>query len=82
MGRKSKNKKSNSSGQGASSQDGPKPLSKQAKKDVDDLIKAVLESKFLRTLAKSAYRKTDFLISQSKHMLWVLKRTISMRRFF
>ena len=55
MGRKSKNKKSNSSGQGASSQDGPKPLSKQAKKDVDDLIKAVLESKLLRTLVKSAY---------------------------
>ena len=24
----------------------------------------------------------NFFISQSKHMLWVLKRTISMRRFF
>ena len=23
-----------------------------------------------------------FLISQQKHMLWVLKRTVSMRRFF
>ena len=23
-----------------------------------------------------------FLISQPKHMLWVLKRTVSMRRFF
>ena len=24
----------------------------------------------------------NFLISQPKHMLWVLKRTVSMRRFF
>ena len=31
---------------------------------------------------KSSYWKTIFLISQPKHMLWVLKRTISMRRFF
>ena len=28
-----------------------------------------------RTLVKSAYQKINFLISQSKHMLWVLKRT-------
>ena len=27
-------------------------------------------------------RKNDFLIFQSKHMLRVLKRTVSMRRFF
>ena len=26
--------------------------------------------------------KNDFLISQPKHMLWVLKRTVSMGRFF
>ena len=31
---------------------------------------------------KSAYLKIIFLISQPKHMLWVLKRTVSMRRFF
>ena len=31
---------------------------------------------------KSAYKKNNFLISQPKHMLWVLKRTVSMRRFF
>ena len=33
---------------------------------------------------KSAYLKIEivFLISQPKHMLWVFKRTISMRRFF
>ena len=30
----------------------------------------------------SAYQKNYFLISQPKHMLWVLKRTISMRWFF
>ena len=35
-----------------------------------------------RPLVKSAYQKINFLISQPKHMLWVLKRTISMRRFF
>ena len=27
-------------------------------------------------------RKEKHLISQQKHMLWVLKRTVSMRRFF
>ena len=30
---------------------------------------------------KSVYQKVIFLISQPKHMLWVLKRTVSMRRF-
>ena len=33
-------------------------------------------------LVKSVYQKIIFLISQQKHMLWVLKRTLSMRRFF
>ena len=33
-------------------------------------------------LVKSAYQKINFLISQQKHILWVLKRTVSMRRFF
>ena len=33
-------------------------------------------------LVKSAYRKNNFLISQPTHVLWVLKRTVSMRRFF
>ena len=42
-----------------------------------------LECKGLtRSLVKSAYQKTNFLISQPKHMLWVLKRPVSMRRFF
>ena len=27
-------------------------------------------------------QKNNFLISQPIHMLWVLKRTVSMRRFF
>ena len=31
---------------------------------------------------KSAYLKSIFFISHPKHMLWVLKRTVSMRRFF
>ena len=44
MGRKNKNKKSSSSGQGTSSQDVPKPLSKEAKKEVGELIKSILES--------------------------------------
>ena len=35
-----------------------------------------------RPLVKSVYQKNNFLISQPKHMLWVLKRTVSMRRFF
>ena len=35
-----------------------------------------------RALVKSAYQKNNFLISQPKHMLWVLKRTVLMRWFF
>ena len=35
-----------------------------------------------RTSVKSVYQKINFLISQPKHMLWVLKTTVSMRRFF
>ena len=34
-----------------------------------------------RTLVKSAYQKNNFLISQPKHMLWVLKRAVSMRTY-
>ena len=30
-----------------------------------------------RPLVKSAYQKINFLISQPKHMLWVLKRMVS-----
>ena len=35
-----------------------------------------------RPLVKSVYQKINFLISQPKHMLRVLKRTVSMRQFF
>ena len=35
-----------------------------------------------KTLDKSAYQKINFLVSHPKHMLWVLKRTVSMRQFF
>ena len=34
---------------------------------------------YTSTLVKSAQRKTNFLISQPKHMLWVRKRTVSLR---
>ena len=37
---------------------------------------------FYRPLVKSMYQKINFLISQPKQMLWVLIRTVSMRRFF
>ena len=43
---------------------------------------AMLEVCIYRPLVKSAYKKINFLISHPKHMLWVLKRTVSMRRFF
>ena len=36
----------------------------------------------IRALVMIAYQVIDCLISQPKHMLWVLKRTIAMRRFF
>ena len=35
-----------------------------------------------RPLVKNAYKKNNFLISQPKHMLCVLKKNVSMRRFF
>ena len=40
--------------------------------------KHTLMHRFIRPLVKSAYQKNNFLISQPKHMLWVLKRTFSM----
>ena len=36
----------------------------------------------IRPLVNECVQKINFLISQPKHMLWVLKRTISMRWFF
>ena len=35
-----------------------------------------------RPLIKSAYQKINFLKSQPKQMLWILKRTVPLRRFF
>ena len=46
MGRKNKGKKTGGAGQGSSSQEAPKPLSKEAKKDIADHIKSLLESRF------------------------------------
>ena len=45
-------------------------------------VLAKILTTFIQALVKSAYQKNDFLISQPKHMLWVLKRTVSMRWFF
>ena len=47
MGRKNKGKKGGGSGQGASSQEALKPLSKQAKNEIMDHIKTLLESKYM-----------------------------------
>ena len=35
----------------------------------------------IRALVMSAYKVINCLISQPKHMLWVLKRTIAIKRF-
>ena len=40
------------------------------------------ELKISRPPDKSVYQKIIVFISHPKHMLWVLKRTVSMRRFF
>ena len=36
----------------------------------------------IRALVMIVYQVINYLISQPKHMLWVLKRTVAMRRFF
>ena len=36
----------------------------------------------IRPPDKSVYWKITFFISHPKHILWILKRTVSMRRFF
>ena len=36
----------------------------------------------IRALVMTAYQVIKCLISRPKHMLWVLKRTVAMRRFF
>ena len=41
-----------------------------------------IKEKVFRNLDKSVYQKIILLFSHPKHMLWVLKRTVSMRRFF
>ena len=44
-------------------------------------VSVIMELSYMQA-DKSAYQKIIFLISQPKHMLWVLKRTVSSRRFF
>ena len=36
----------------------------------------------IRAFVMIVYQVINCLISQPKHMLWVLKRTVTMRRFF
>ena len=45
-------------------------------------IKQCRSSEMSRPPDNSAYWKIIFFISHPKHMLWVLKRTVSLRRFF
>ena len=53
-----------------------------ARSGFNQIANSVNPDQVYRPLVKSAYQKNNFLISQPKHMLWVLKRTVSMRRFF
>ena len=45
-------------------------------------IHVCIRSHFNRPLDKNVQIKFNSIIHQPKHMLWVLKRTVSMRRFF
>ena len=45
---------------------------------VHALTEGLFHDKPSRPLVKSVYQNINFLISQPKHMLWVLKRTVSM----
>ena len=47
-----------------------------------ELISIVKGSDTDSPLVKSVYQKNNFLISQPNYMLWVIKRTVSMRRFW
>ena len=40
---------------------------------------ASLVDTFSQALVESAYQKINFIISRTQHMLWALKRTVSMR---
>ena len=54
----------------------------QWKKIFEDNLFFGMKTCIYRPPDKSAYWTIIFFISHPKHMLWVLKRTISMRRFF
>ena len=60
---------------------------REAAVSMSGVIKGVIDDNKLYTNISNAIladknKKNNFLISQPKHMLWVLKRTVSMRRFF
>ena len=46
------------------------------------VVKYQLKMACIGALVMIAYQVNNCLISQPKHMLWVLKRTVTMRRFF
>ena len=56
-------------------------LKPRTKPDLFNLFRGTCQA-LIRPLVKGAYQKINFLISQPKHLLWVLKRTISIRWFF
>ena len=60
---------------------GRKVMRRKVKKKVMKMLKHLILVS-LQPPDKSVYWKTIFFISHPKHMLWVLKRTVSMRRFF
>ena len=58
------------------------PLAQMSQKLTMMMIFQRCNSATASPLVKSVYQKIIFLIYQPKHMLWVLKRTVSTRRFF
>ena len=56
--------------------------SSSGSKLLDNLCSLRILNKLIRSPDKGAYLKIIFHISQPKHMLWRLKRTVSVRLFF
>ena len=57
-------------------------LSHKGRKDPIEPLRPINSVHYVIKPQDKCVIKIIFLIYQSKHMLWVLKRTISMRRFF
>ena len=50
--------------------------------DPNCLEKLLVEDTSGEPFVKRVYQKNNFLISQPKHMLWVLKRTVTLKWLF